>query len=191
MLKACLLRRAFCVLGGVRRRLSGGCHGNARGRRKSGEIRRPRGISWQNPSPSAGPVATIALGCHESRRGRLGTGERRLPRALLWQGISPSEWVAATLLPACHGSTRGRNGQTESFALGRSRGERRLPWAAAWQLSHRGATGACEGDGKRAKSVALGSFRGKIRLPWRLSRRVHAGCPYPHSAFRYHVAHED
>ena len=84
------------------------------------------------------------------------------------------------------------------------RGRIRLPRAVSRQLSHRGATEACEGDGNQPESVTLGAFRGKIRPPRGVPRQNqllrHLPCGLlktpatparPHLAFRYHVAHED
>lgn len=104
---------------------------------------------------------------------------------------SPSGLPAAAAPPARHEIPRGRKERARAFSLGQSRGKKRLPWAAAWQLCHRGATRTREGDGNRAKSVALGAPRGEIRRPWAISWQVRADCPHPHLAFRYHVAHED
>ena len=46
------------------------CHDSLQGRRKTGEIRRPRGAPRQNPSPSVALAAAAPAGRHESRRGR-------------------------------------------------------------------------------------------------------------------------
>lgn len=178
----------------MRRRLSGGCHGNARGKRKSGENRPPRGVPRQNPSPSGRFAAAAPSGCRESMRGRRESGEIRHPRDASRQNPSPSGSLAAAVLSGCRESTRGR----------RESGENRRPWGTSRQLARRDVTEACKGDGNQPESVTLGAFRGKIRLPRRLTRQNqllrHLPCgllktpvtpPRPNSAFRYHVAHED
>lgn len=120
------------------------------------------------------------------------------PRAVSRQEASPSGSRAAAPPSGCRESTRGRR---------KPAGIRR-PWDTSWQNPSPSATLAApalrdvtesrEGDGNRAESVTLGAPHGRIRPPRRLLR--HLPCRLlktpatpvrPHSAFRYHVAHED
>ena len=104
-----------------------GCRGSTRGRRKSGEIRRPWDASRQNPSPSGRSAAACPAGCHGSTRGRnaqvgpfaLGAfrGRRRRPRAAARQLTHRGTT----------GVCKGDGNQAKSVTLGAFRGKIRLP----------------------------------------------------------------
>lgn len=157
--------------GGVRRRLSGGCHESAQGRRKSGEIRHPWGVPRQNPSLSGSLAAAVLSGCRESTRGRPGAGG----------ALSPSSGLAAGSVPLGHShSSRpaglsweparetgiGRNPSplgclaAESVSLGGLRGSS----SAGCRESVRGRPGA--GGGHRPRAVSR-----QGRHPWAAARQ--------------------
>ena len=107
----------------MRRRLSGECRESARGRRKSGGIRRPWGVPRQNPSPSATLTAAVRTACHGSvRRRRKQVGPVALEQS---RGKKRPPRAAARQLPH-RDAARAREGdgnRAESVTLGMPRGK--------------------------------------------------------------------
>lgn len=137
------------MLGGVRRRLSGGCRESARGRRKTGEIRHPWGTSWQNPSPSATLTAAVRTACHGSvRRRRKQVGPVALEQS---RGKKRPPRAAARQLPH-RDAARAREGdgnRAKSVALGTPHGRIRPPRQLSRHLP-------CGMSRNRAKATGIG-----------------------------------
>lgn len=184
--------------GGVRRRLSGECRESTRGRRKSGGIRHPWGVPRQNPSPSAASAAAVRTACHGSvRRRRKQAGPVALEQS---RGKKRPPRAAARQLPH-RGVVRAREGdgnQPESVALGTPHGRIRPPRQLSRHLPCGMSRNRAKATGIGRNPSPLGHLAAESVPPRRLLRhlpcrllKTPATPARPHSAFRYHVAHED